>query len=1259
MNFKAGKDKLRDFSSREDWENPLIFQRNKEKAHAEALSWDSLEEAARGGSSPWKLLLDGIWDFCWVPNPSERPEGFQETDYSAEGWDKIRVPGVLELQGYGTPYYLAFRYPPALSVRKKLIPQIDPRDNPVGSYRREFILPEGWLSMQVFLHLGAVKSAARVWMNGLPVGYSQGSNTPAEFDVTETLKPGKNLLAVEVYRYSDGTYLEDQDMWFLSGIFRSVYLYAEPPLFIRDFFFKTDLSRNGEVLLFWQVFLNREKDTAAQGGALKIVISGPIGFPESAGNTSKWSMSPRSPLDFPESAGKTVNQGAEGAKIAPDFPVVAEAAYPFEAPIPGEYPLSGSIPLKDPELWSAENPVLYRICIHLLGRDGQTLSVKTLNYGLRTLEIRGTEFHVNGKKVFLRGVNRHDFHPDTGWTLPPGFREEEIRIMKRHNINALRTSHYPNDPQLYELCDRYGIYVMDEADLETHGVRRKGIPGDDPLWTAAVVDRMERMVLRDRNHPSVVIWSLGNEAGFGDNFRKMKSAALNLDDSRPFHYEGDRDLSVSDFFSVMYPTPETDRKIAEKQDLSITAMDNLLNRLAADNKAFKRDQYAGKPVVACEFAHAMENSLGNFAEHLSIYLASDNWAGCFIWDFADQAIRKKLSDLEPLPGGGYRIRKALFPGNPGSTSALEGEDRTAWLYGGDFGEERTDGHFCVNGIVAADRTLHPSIWEVKRGYQPLQAELIDPARGEILIKNLYSFGKLTDLILHWEITGGGFPLLSGTVKEIETEPGGSRRFFLPFLDLGSATAGEPEHGGRMFATGRPGFETPEGLEPRSGLSSKGQTDFEAPEEHRSCGGIFTTGRPGFETPEAYIPSSGQVANGRPDSLPTAEPAGNKAPAKNSGKEIPPEMAGLLEAWRHEYILTLRFLLKKTLPWAEAGHEVAFEQFPLEGEIDGILQDRFKENPVGRAADLFVPPAEGDPPLTMIRRKEGKLSITVSSLSLTLSLKRGTIESLAAGKQMLFLAPLAFNFFRAPTDNDLGFANFKPFLRAFLPGGSWRRCGRIQILTRSIRKTGEDLEVIFTYRNRKGRGKVLYRIGLCKEGWPRIAVENSYRPERDMIRFGMQTRIPREFETAAWYGRGPEENYRDRNQGARVGIHSRATEKLIHHYMRPQENGNRTDTRWLFMDSKAGFSLLIRSLGPEPFNFSLWPCTQEDLEQSKHIHELPERDFFTLNIDYGQRGVGGDKPGNLSLLEKYKLRKGREYSYSFEMIFHEGSLGKNS
>ena len=231
--------------------------------------------------------------------------------------------------------------------------------------------------------------------------------------------------------------------------------------------------------------------------------------------------------------------------------------------------------------------------------------------------------------------------------------------------------------------------------------------------------------------------------------------------------------------------------------------------------------------------------------------------------------------------------------------------------------------------------------------------------------------------------------------------------------------------------------------------------------------------------------------------------------------------------------------------------------------------------------------------------------------------------------------------------------------AFLPGGSWRRCARIQILTRSIRKTGEDLEVSFTYRNRNGRGRVLYRIGLCKEGWPRVAVENSYRQGKEMIRFGMQTRIPRKFGIASWYGRGPEENYRDRNQGSRVGIHSKATEELMHRYMRPQENGNRTDTRWLFLESKAGFSLLIRSLGTQLFNFSLWPYTQEDLEQSEHIHELPERDFLTLNLDYGQRGVGGDKPGNLSLLEKYKLKKGREYSYGFEMIFHEGSLGKNS
>lgn len=524
------------------------------------------------------------------------PEQFQAENFDDSGWNEIEVPGVWQLQGYGKPIYLSSSYPDAIETAKDKIPAINHAKNEVGIYRRTFTVPAEWKGKQIFIHFGAVKSAFFLYINGKRVGYSQGSMTPAEFRITDAIHAGENSITAEVYRYSDGTYLEDQDMWFLSGIYRDVYLYAENDIYLRDFYARAEL------------------DEACQDATLSV-----------------WTG--------------VANWGKETVEdIVLDAALVGGTKLSFEplelVALPGNTRSFFTADIEKPLQWSAEAPNLYTLVLTLRKGD-QVLSCKSVRIGFKRIEIKGEQLLVNGSPVLLKGVNRHDFDPDHGWAVPRERYYEDLNLMKQANINAIRTSHYPDDPFFYELCDEYGFYVMDECDMETHGVRRKDVPGSNPMWTQAVVDRARRMVIRDRNHACVCIWSLGNEAGDGENFKYMKQAILYHDDSRPVHYEGDFDLTTSDFISRMYPNGEMMEKLGTRQPITVSMFENIANSLAADNKPITAEMYRGKPVVLCEFAHAMENSLGNFQEFMDAFEKYDNLCGGFIWDFVDQAIHKR------------------------------------------------------------------------------------------------------------------------------------------------------------------------------------------------------------------------------------------------------------------------------------------------------------------------------------------------------------------------------------------------------------------------------------------------------------------------------------------------------------------------------------------------------------------------------------------------------------------------------------------
>ncbi len=621
------------------------------------------------------LDLGGTWAF-------EHYTGIRDVDPIAlgrrgAGTGRLEVPGVWQLQGYGMPYYLANTYPPGIGKVASRIPEIDPDLNEIGVLTRDFTLPAEWEGRRTLIMFEGVKAGMALFVNGVFAGYTQGSFLPAEFDLSDLVQPGVNTLTCVVYRFTDGSYLENQDMWVFSGIFRPVWLHSEPLTAIRDLAVTPVLEPpyvDGELEVQVDV-------TGDPGAMLELLLRSP--------GTSQWR-----PV----------------ATVAASGPVVEHITVPAAM------------------TWSAETPHLYEVAARL-SVAGEVVHVKSTRTGIRSVEIVDEQLRVNGVRIMLKGVNRHDFDPDHGWAVPRHRYREDLLKAKQLNINAIRTSHYPNPQILYDLCDELGLYVMDECDLETHGVRRKNVPGDNPMWTTAVVDRMQRMVLADRNHPSIIMWSLGNEAGEGGpdggNFVTMKRAALAIDDSRPFHYEGDHNPAISDVVSRMYATAEQMATLGRHETLRPAATTKVTNLLFTDDKLLTPELLAGRPVLLCEYAHAMENSLGNFAEYIDVFYRYPNMAGGFIWDYVDQSIRRHTATGDQ------------------------------WLYGGDFDDSPSHRYFCANGILTADRREHPSAREVFWGYRNLVVEAVDPHSGRYRLTNRHSFTDAEQFCPHVEVLVDG------------------------------------------------------------------------------------------------------------------------------------------------------------------------------------------------------------------------------------------------------------------------------------------------------------------------------------------------------------------------------------------------------------------------------------------------------------------------------------------------------------------------
>jgi beta-galactosidase len=697
----------------DEWQNPELTGRSKLPGRFTGVPFSQITEASPGGKSPWVMSLDGDWKFAWYPSPSEVDDHVHNTDFDDTSWSSMPVPANWEMHGYGTPQYSNIVYP--FSHDTAHPPAIDPNDNPTGVYRRFFTIPEDWTPRirDMVLRFEGIRSAAAVWLNGEEIGYTQDTYSPAEFQIGRFLKAGKNQLTVKVYKWCAGSYLEDQDMWRMGGIIRSVSVIAPPHGGIFDVF---------AACRFDAIFKDAEMNVSVE-----------LEMPEEVGLTGRtlsWYLYSPDGEDIYASYGPAAvtYQGSDGVRI------------------------ETSVPVSEPVQWSAENPYLYKLVVLLSEGDGFVVDVRVLDWGFRQVDITsgrsGGVLRLNGKPIKLRGVNRHDIHPRYGQAVPRHVIESDLILMKQHNINAVRCSHYPNPEALYEIADRLGLYVIDEANVESHGLRHR-LPTSRPEWTANCVERMERMVLIHRNHPCIIMWSLGNEAGHGANFRKMKAAALRLDQSRPIHYEGDHVLDTSDVFSLMYADVGVVERIGKGRRVRVAVGE----QGRPLGWSVGRRRYRHKPFILCEFAHAMGNSLGNFSDYMELIEKYPNIAGGFIWDFADQAL--------------YKVNE-------------QGVEYLA--YGGEFGEFPHDGIFCANGIVTADRKPQPELAEVKALYAPISVEMVNPLEGIVRIHNRQSFADLKAFEITWTLHRDGVDVAEGILRQPDIPAGAERTVHL-YRDL--------------------------------------------------------------------------------------------------------------------------------------------------------------------------------------------------------------------------------------------------------------------------------------------------------------------------------------------------------------------------------------------------------------------------------------------------------------------------------------------
>lgn len=711
---------------KDDWQNPQVIQINKLPARATSYSFADVSSAKTYDRQASKLIsLNGQWKFNYVDDAASRPSSFYQAGFDRSSWSDIAVPSNWEMQGFGTPIYSNKTYPFLSDIKDVQIPNIT-RDNPVGSYLRDFELPSEWQSQQVILHFGGVSSAFYVWVNGVRVGYSQGSRLPSEFDVSQFVKAGSNTLAVQVFRWSDGSYLEDQDHWRMSGIHREVLLLAQPKVAINDFAVRTRFDDKFE--------------------SAKLQIKPELNNLAKADLTG-WKVS----AQLFDHQGKLVELDGlqEDAKILTRVIHPQRDSYPFNI-------IQATV--AQPKHWTSETPYLYTLTLSLIDNNGQTQDVRSTRVGFREVSYNDKgQILVNGQSIKIIGVNRHDHSPTGGKTVTREEIRKDVEMMKRFNFNAVRASHYPNDPYFYDLCDEYGLYVMDEANIETHTVG--GLQANMPQWNYAMSNRVIRMVERDKNHPSIISWSFGNEAGTGPNFAGMSGWVKDVDPTRLIHYEGAQGdpehpeyQRVTNRWNHVAEPEKLTAELANPTDLPWVDMISRMYPSVYQLRDLSDSPHITRPILMVEYAHAMGNSFGNVAEYWDLIWQRDNLVGGFVWDWKDQGIEQKTPQNENF-----------------------------LVYGGWFGDIPNDGNFCINGVVDSYGDAKPALWEAKYVFQPIKVTEIDLEKGQVLLQNRFFFDDLKGYQIRWILSEDGGEIQQGELTNLVLPAQQSKELTIPFV----------------------------------------------------------------------------------------------------------------------------------------------------------------------------------------------------------------------------------------------------------------------------------------------------------------------------------------------------------------------------------------------------------------------------------------------------------------------------------------------
>ncbi len=1203
-----------------DYENPEVFQRNQLPPHTTLMPYGDLTEALQGErkSSPWCMMLNGTWEFHWASHPGEAPEDFFNPGASRQDWHRIGVPSNWQMEGFGYPLFRNIGLPHPMDP-----PEVPGDFNPVGSYYRTFTLPGNWEGKRVHLHFEGVQSASYVWVNGREVGYNQGGMEPAEYDITPYLKKGENSLAVRVLRYCDGSYLEDQDTWRLSGIYRDVYLVARSPVHVADYYLVTDLdaSYRDATLLAEARLVN----TSRRG-------SGPLRW-----RTTLYDhLQKEVPGTAAEVVAGTLRAGAVDT-------------------------IRLSVPVSGPEKWSAEKPVLYTLVMELLDRKGEVTEILSSRVGFREVEVKDQALLVNGVAVKLNGVNSHMMHPETGHAMDTATMRKDLLLMKQFNINCVRTSHYPPNVEYLELADRLGIYIVDETGDEAHGyIYLSGLP----QWREQYLDRMRKMVYRDRNHPSVVVWSAGNESGHGENICALISEGKEIDPSRPaWMYGGNRDedpatnpIRCEDIVGPRYLQPfRLEHRFARSGDPRPSFMD--------------------------EYIAATGNSLGGMDEYWELIRTCPRLTGGAIWDWVSPGIRWPVRLTRDGSPGGIQTalmnRARLVDGPYGKALHLSGNDDWVEVYRDPAldveGEELTLSMEVMPGAYPG-----PSHFLTKGDYQygffqpdsgtleffvntgtrtAVRGKLPENWEGEWHhVAGIYDGSKL-ELYVDGRITG--------------TRACRGRILNAPFgVTIGKSAELWDSHRGymcraridrvRIFDRAvEPALLQEEGEDLRQG--SLLWLDFETCREE---GDFYTIGLPGrtygVVWPDRQVqPELWQMKkSGQPVVFRSADPENGRVEMMNyhhftsldemevlwelhaagkvirqgvvetslepGGKEqvhLPLDATDISDAITEtspgsQLILQLSCRTGQERPWARAGHEVAWEQFIL------------------HTAPL-VPATTGEPP--SVDTTGSHIRVWGPGFRYEFDRSSGSLVSMEMdGKELLQKGP-RFNLWRAPLANDLdAWSAWHTHMGYTLEwmgrqtANGWYSLGldRLTQVTDRVnwRTTGSrfvmEVEASQHARNHTTGMKIWYRYAIGGDGTMELSTRVSPRDymTRWIPKMGIQMELDRSFRQLEWWGRGPFENYPDRKTGAKTGRYQTTVDKDYQPYLIPQDYGNRTDVVWAALTDREGRGILVSS--KEFFQVSAQKYPTGHLDRARHTFQLQDRGSVTLNIDHRVSGVGG-------------------------------------